>query len=224
MRTHYGGSAKGPHGVGEGNEMARDKLTQRVVDAATCPADKKDRLMFDRDLPGFGVRIGRNGVKTFLAQYSTAAGKRRVPLGAFGVVTVEEARKTARAVLGEAAGGRDPFAERRAAAMTQKAAEITAKARAREEAFTVVMLVEGWQAAREGDRRSSYLRIAVAAIKRHFAAWLDRPAASITTAEAFRELDRIKGEIGPTAANRCLSYSRAAYGWAVKRQMLTAGL
>ena len=35
-------------------------------------------------------------------------------------------------------------------------------------------------------------------------------------------LDGIKATVGATAANRCLSYSRATYGWAEKRQMVTA--
>lgn len=201
--------------------MARVKLTQRTVEVASCPPGRKDMLVFDRELPGFGLRVGSNGTKTFLAQYSTAAGKRRVPLGAFGVVTVEEARRHARAILGDAAKGRDPFAERRAAGQAQKAAEATAKAQAAEDSFTVRKLVDGWQAAREGDRRASYLAIAGAAVKRHFAGWLDRPAAGITTGEAVRELDRIKAEVGPTAANRALAYARACYGWAEKRQMLT---
>jgi len=200
--------------------MAKVRLTQRVVETASCPPGRKDVLLFDGDMRGFGLRVTAAGGKSFLAQYSTAAGKRRVALGAFGVLTVEEARKKARAVLGDAAEGRDPFAERRAAGAVQKAAEAAAKARATEDAFTVRKLVEGWQAAREGDRRASYLGIAAAALKRHFAGWLDRPAVSITRGEAVRELDRIKADAGPTAANRVLSYGRAAYGWAHKRQAI----
>jgi hypothetical protein len=71
-------------------------------------------LLFDRDLPGFGLRVGRGGSKTFIAQYTVATGKRRLPIGAFGLLTVEEARKRARAALGAVADGRDPFAEKQA--------------------------------------------------------------------------------------------------------------
>ena len=95
------------------------------------------------------------------------------------------------------------------------------KARAAEEVFTFGKLIDAWESARAGDRRASYLAIAAAAMRRHFLAWVDRPATTITTAEAVRILDNIKGAVGATAANRCLSYARAAYGWAEKRQMVT---
>jgi integrase len=78
--------------------------------------------------------------------------------------------------------------------------------------------VAEWAKAREGDRRHSYLREAVACLKRNLPVWLNRPASSITLSEAVRAVDRIKAEKGTVAANRTLSYARAAYGWAVKRQ------
>ena len=112
---------------------------------------------------------------------------------------------------GIAADGRDPFVERKAkAAAAQKA-----KAEA-EHSFSA--LVAEWAKAREGDRRHSYLREAVACLKRNLPVWLNRPASSITFSDAVRAVDRIKAEKGTVAANRTLSYARAAYGWAVKRQ------
>ena len=159
--------------------------------------------------------------QSLLAQYSTPTGKRRVSLGTFGVLTVEEARRRAKTILGAVAAGRDPFAERRADAAAQRSAEAAAKARAAEEAFTFGKLIEAWQQARTGDRRASYLKIAVAAMQRHFADWWARPASGISTAEAVRALDVVKAIAGPTAANRALSYARAAFSWALSRQMLT---
>jgi len=196
------------------------RLTQRSVEAAVCPSGRKDALMFDGETRGFGVRITAAGSKVFLAQYQGATGKRRVAIGPFGVLTVEEARNRAKAILGDAAEGRDPFAERRATAAAQRSAELAARALAAEEAFTFGRLVAAWEAARAGDRRPSYLAVATAAMRRHFAEWANRPASSITTAEAVRTLDDIKATVGATAANRCLSYARAAYGWAEKRQMV----
>ena len=202
--------------------MAEDRLTEAFVESATCPPGKKDRLIFDRDLPGFGLRVGANGAKTFVVQYSYGGRKRRMPIGAFGVVTPDKARRHAKAILGLAAAGRDPYAERKAEATEARVKELATKAAAAEEAYTVHHLIRDWQDAREGQRRDSYLKLAGAAMKRHFSEWLDRPASSITTIEAVRELDRIKREVGDTAANRALSYARAAYSWAVKRQAMPA--
>ena len=187
------------------------KLTQRTVEAAKCPPGRKDRLLFDSELRGFALRVTAAGSRTFLAQYSTPAGKRRVALGAFGVLTVEEARKRAKSVLGIAADGRDPFVERKAKAAAAQKAKAEAE-------YSFSALVAEWAKAREGDRRHSYLREAVACLKRNLPVWLNRPASSITLSDAVRAVDRIKAEKGTVAANRTLSYARAAYGWAVKRQ------
>lgn len=200
--------------------MAEDRLTEAFVESATCPPGKKDRLIFDRDLPGFGLRVSANGSKVFIVQYNAAGRKRRMPIGAFGTVTPDKARRHAKALLGLAAAGRDPYAERKTEAAAALAMELAEKAAAAEAAYTVRHLIRDWQDAREGDRRPTYLKLAAAAMKRHFAAWLDRPASSITSAEAVRGLDRIKRDIGGTAANRTLSYGRAAYSWAVKRHSL----
>jgi integrase len=196
------------------------RLTQRAVETAICPPGRKDVLVFDGETRGFGLRVTAAGSKVFLAQYQSSAGKRRVPIGTFGVLTVEEARKRAKAILGNAAEGRDPFAEQQAKAAAQRSAEAAAKAQAAEEAFTFGKLIDAWVTARKSDRRASYLAIATAAMRNHFKAWADRPASGITTVEAVRELDGIKANVGATAANRCLSYARAAYAWAEKRQMV----
>jgi integrase len=145
---------------------------------------------------------------------------RTVSLGTPDSLSIEEARSEAGRIKGEVLIGGDPLAERRAAAEARKAAVVTAAAEAAEAAFTFSKLVDAWEAARAGDRRASYLAVATGALKRHLAEWKERAASGITTAEAVRVLDDIKESAGPVASNRALSYGRAAYGWAVKRQML----
>ncbi len=185
------------------------KLTHKTVEAARCPAGKKDVLLFDSETRGFGLRVAASGAKNFLVQYSTPTGKRRVPLGSFGAVTVDQARRAAKAILGDAAKGLDPAAER-------------AREKKKAPPYLVRTLVDGWAAAREGDRRKSYLREAVLCIRRNLPGWLDLPAADITPGEAVRALDRVRQEKGIVAANRTLAYARAAFGWAARRQAIPA--
>ncbi len=52
--------------------------------------------MFGDAVPGLAVRVAASGGKTFLAQYTQAGRKRRVPLGRWGAVTLEQARGRAR--------------------------------------------------------------------------------------------------------------------------------
>ena len=60
------------------------RLTDKVVAEAQCPAGKKDVLLFDDALPGFGVRVSANGSRTFIFQYRQGPAVRRIPLGTCG--------------------------------------------------------------------------------------------------------------------------------------------
>lgn len=86
------------------------KLTKRVIDSLQ-PRDK-DYFEWDDELPGFGVRIWPTGKKTYVAQYRAGKQTRRFKVGAHGPLTVEEARKQAKIVLGDVARGEDPQLDR----------------------------------------------------------------------------------------------------------------
>ncbi len=86
------------------------KLTKRAVDALA--PKEKEYAVWDDALTGFGVRVLPSGVKTYLALYRAGGRQRRFALGKHGVLTVEEARKAAREILGRVARGEDPAEER----------------------------------------------------------------------------------------------------------------
>jgi integrase len=191
------------------------KITQTTVEAAVCPEGKKDFLLFDSVTRGFGLRVSKGGVKTFLAQFRAATGVRRVVIGTFGVLAAEEARRKAKVILGAAADGRDIAAER-------KAAEAAAVEEAEANAFTFGAMIEQWAEARKTDNRPSYLAEAVKCCTRNLPGWQKRPARSISTSEAAKELHAIKASKGTTTANRTLAYARAAYSWACDNHKVKA--
>jgi integrase len=83
------------------------RLTQRTVDAAKTTT--VDQFLWDDDLPGFGLRVKGTGAKSFIVQYRNANGRsRRLTLGRYGVLTVEEARKAAKIALADVVKGADP--------------------------------------------------------------------------------------------------------------------
>lgn len=72
------------------------RLTKRAVDALAKPAEGQD-FLWDGEIRGFGVRVVPSGLKTFVVQYRNAEGKsRRIKIGRFGIMTVEEARELAK--------------------------------------------------------------------------------------------------------------------------------
>jgi integrase len=84
------------------------KLTIQAVKALEVP-DKGQAFLWDGELRGFGVRVIPSGLKTFVLQYRNAEGRsRRIVLGRFGVLTVEQARDKAKIRLGAVANGDDP--------------------------------------------------------------------------------------------------------------------
>lgn len=92
----------------------KTKLTKRMIDS--LQANEKRQVIFDTELPGFGVRVMTTGIRTFFVQYRTPGGRRgrtrRLTVGRFGPLTVEEARSLAKKILGDVAHGQDPAADR----------------------------------------------------------------------------------------------------------------
>ena len=86
------------------------KITKRAIDSIKC--DGTDRFHWDRDLPGFGVRVRASGRKFFVAQFRAGGRVRRMTLGPVTAMTPDIARTRAMALLAEAKAGGDPASQR----------------------------------------------------------------------------------------------------------------
>ncbi len=97
------------------------EFTDRALKGLPIPPKPQQLDYFDTKARGLGLRISYGGRKSFFAMYSNAAGKRqRVSLGEYGRIedgklSLAQARKRAKARLGEVAKNQDPAAETRAA-------------------------------------------------------------------------------------------------------------
>ena len=104
--------------------MATAKLKKRTVDGLAVPK-KGQAFIWDQQIKGFGVRVGATGVKTFVIQYANDEGRiRRMKIGRYGVMSVEEARELAKFKLGTVAAGADPAQERADARKQPTVAEL----------------------------------------------------------------------------------------------------
>lgn len=107
-----------------GKSVPSNKLTKRGVDALLAPATGQ-MVLWDTEVKGFGVRALPSGLKTFVLQYRNTEGvKRRINLGRYGVLTVEQARDLARVKLAAIIGGEDPAEEVRQARKGMTVAEM----------------------------------------------------------------------------------------------------
>ena len=105
--------SRGDIGGDKGQHMV--KLTKRSVDALRERV--KPFIAFDSDVKGFGCRVMPSGAKTFVLEYRPGSGgrqvhKKRLALGRYGAMTVEQGRAAALTALARARLGSDPQAEK----------------------------------------------------------------------------------------------------------------
>jgi integrase len=108
-------SGSGLDGIMERETSVR--LTKRIVEAAVPRAERYH--LWDVELAGFALRVEKSGTKTFVVRYRADGGGRSAPrrfmtIGRYGTLTVEEARRQAKTMLGAVAKGEDPAGERSA--------------------------------------------------------------------------------------------------------------
>src|ERR1700722_18808636 len=99
------------------------KLTQPFVDAQT--ADGRDRIVFDSQVSGLGLRITPTGTKIFIAQARIAGRKRRITVGYAAEMPLSRARTEAQQMIVAMRNGVDPTAEQKARLRAAAARSVT---------------------------------------------------------------------------------------------------
>lgn len=86
------------------------KIMKRTVDALKPSGVRY--VVWDTDIPGFGVRVGTTGGKTYVLKYRVGGGRsgrvRWGVIGQHGALTPDQARDTAQRWAAEVAAGGDP--------------------------------------------------------------------------------------------------------------------
>ena len=82
------------------------KLTMRSV--AALSATGRDSVYWDRELPGFGIRVYRTGRKVYIVQTRGPAGSKRAIVGVHGEIRPERARRQAIDMIDRIKRGEDP--------------------------------------------------------------------------------------------------------------------
>ena len=82
-------------------------ITKRTVDALSV--EHRDAVFWDRDLPGFGIRVYPSGLKKYVVQSRGPGGSKRATLGRHGKLTADEARRRAAEAIDRIKRGEDPI-------------------------------------------------------------------------------------------------------------------
>jgi integrase len=177
------------------------KLTPAFVAKPALPEPPKDRTIhWDGSLPGFGLMVTANGHASFVCQYRTGRRSHRMSLKPG--LTLQDARREAKKLLGDVARGVDPLAERQKAARAvddtfQSIAETYIKRERKS-----VRSMSQRQAALE---RLVYPKLGA------------RPIGEIKRSDIVRLLDKIDDERGPVASDQTLAFIRRIMSWHASR-------
>jgi len=102
--------------------MVRRRISKRLLHG--LQATDRDYIVWDGELPGFGVRVRPSGSKSYVVQYRAGRGRkapsRRMTIAAVSKLPPEEARGIAKRIIGDVARNDDPAADR-----TRKRREMT---------------------------------------------------------------------------------------------------
>ena len=96
-----------------GNGSRRFPFSKRRLEALPVPQDRR-LYHHDSATEGLSLCVTPTGTRTFYVRRWCQGQAARIPLGRFPMMTVEQARKAAHAIIGEMAKGLDPAAARRA--------------------------------------------------------------------------------------------------------------
>jgi integrase len=180
------------------------KLTKTTIDKIKPPESGYD-LHWDEQDRGFGLRITKDGKRTYIVQGRVNGKEARITIGAHGVFTVDQARDAAREHLRSMRMGVDP--------------RTAAKERA-VEGVTLRDVADAYKRDRTLKDSSK------SEIERHvtttFEAWLKKPLTNITRETVTKRFNEIKNNglrgdgPAPSQANQGFSILRALFNYAIR--------
>ncbi len=185
------------------------KFTKASVAAMALPVGKTERVVWDSEVPGFGIRIRQTGGRAWVIRPPRSGGASKLhTLGPVDKIELAEARQVARGKLAQATLGGDPTAD---------------KKKAREQAaVTVGSLIPTYIADREKRLRPATISNAKHHMNIHWEPLHSRPLNGVTRAEVVACHKQIATKNGPHAADRARVVLSAFFAWAMREGVADA--
>jgi len=176
--------------------MAVKKLTAAFVREARAEPGKERTVYWDSALPSFGLAVTERGAKSYVIQYRSGRISRRYTINS--VLGLEDARREARAVLGQVARGHDPVVERR---RTSEASKNTLRA-----VCERYLVREGGKLRTTAKRQANLERLVYPVLG-------DRQIDDIKRSDINALLDDIEDQRGAAMADQILATLRRICNW-----------
>jgi integrase len=184
------------------------KLTESALARITVPPGKRDTLIFDCTLPGFGIRKFETGRASYFVKYSIGRQQRKITLGPVVPGVLADMRRKAADVLARARLGEDVQA---------------AKKTAREKkGITFGELIPRYLAARQSEMSASYYAATARYLTSHWKTLHARGIDAIGRRDVVAVLDEIAAARGKVAADRAAAAISSLFAWAIDRGYVEA--
>lgn len=206
-RTFRPSGTRSPPGSRLGSSMTQ-QLTDLTLRRLTT--DGADRIeVWDGRMPGFGMRVSKNGTKTFILLYRHRGRPRRLSLGRWPIVSLAKARQKARAALQTLDDGSDPAIGHRPDDNPS---------------FRFDAVVQAFVDRHCLQRnRASTAKETQRLLRKHFvAAWGQRDIRDLRQADINSVVDGLVEDGRPSEANHALGVVKTLFSWCFDRDMLIA--
>ncbi|MFK5950220.1 MAG: tyrosine-type recombinase/integrase [Methylococcales bacterium] len=181
------------------------RITKRFVDSIEIPKPNKNgttKQDFYRDsvMMGFGLRVTSGGAKSFIIEKRINGKVKRITLGRYGNLTVEQARGEAMKLLGHVATGGDPIGE---------------KETARVKAITLQQAFDDYILTRK-NLKASTIHDYKRSLNGPFKEWQNKPLTDISK-DMVELKHRAIGQTAQARANNALRVLRAVFNHAIAK-------
>jgi integrase len=192
------------------------KLTQRNVAGLKLPDGMTDKIYFDDDLKGFGLRLRSDGGRlrrTWVAQYRVGSATRRLRIGDAETMNPDQARAKAKEELAKVALGHDPQGEKVAQRLNA--------------AHTLRSVVDDYLAMKKlelerGEYRASSYRVTGLYLtgKAYFGPLHSTAITEITLPDIATRLNAITRNSGTVTSGRARSALSSLFAWAMQNGLM----
>jgi integrase len=186
--------------------VMRRNGSQQLTDTElrNLPAPDAGQAQYpDGKIPGFGVRVTSNGLKTFYFTYRFQGRSRRMALGHYPSTSLKDARGKAHAAMTSLARGQDPQVE---------APKVSGFSAALDEFVELYC--------KANNRASTALETERLLRSLFLPAWRSRHLTTIGKADVLAITDRLMRAGTPSAANHAFAAVRRFFNWSVERGMI----
>lgn len=179
-----------------------DRLTDAQVKALPVPATG-NRITYDGEVKGFGVRITSAGARAFILNYRVARRERRITIGSFPDWKTSAAREEAKALKRRVDRGEDPMQNRQEA----------------RDAPTMIDLADRFEVEHIVKRRPTTARDYKAMLKRYIRPTFGHDKVDAVRTRDIEALHRTIAKTAPYMANRVVALLSKMFTFAIKEEM-----